>query len=158
MKKIMQIIRAIKRQLLKYRLKKCGKNLICCTGVTIRNAKYLDIGDDVRLGEEAYLNARGGIKIGNNVRLGAQVFILSFTSKNLSYEQKEILRPVTINDNVWIGAKSCIIPGVTIGRDAIIGRCSLVTQDVPPCTVVSGNPAKILKYCNTEVNNTLNAQ
>lgn len=156
MKKIIQLIRQIRRQILKLRLKKCGKNLICCTGVTIRNAKYLDIGDDVRLGEDSYLNARGGIKIGNNVKMGPQVFIWSsnhnyFAPKFLPYDTKEILREVTINDNVWIGAKSCIIPGVTIGEGAVIGMCSVVTKDVPPCAVVGGNPAKILKYRDVEV-------
>lgn len=163
MKKIMQIIRAIRRQILSKRLKKCGKNLICCTGVCIRNAKYLEVGDDVRFGEDNYLNARGGIKIGNNVKMGPQVFIWSsnhnyHTPKALPYDNKEILRPVIIHDNVWIGAKTSIIPGVTIGEGAVIAMCSVVTKDVPPCAVVGGNPAKVLKYRDIEVYKKLKRQ
>lgn len=163
MKKFIQLIRQIRRQILKLRLKKCGENLSCCSGVTIHSAKHLEIGDNVRLGENSYLNARGGIKIGNNVKMGPQVFICSsnhnyFAPNSLPFDKKEILREVTINDNVWIGAKSCIIPGVTIGEGAVIGMCSVVTKNVPPCAVVGGNPAKILKYRDIEVYNKLKAK
>ena len=53
---------------------------------------------------------------------------------------------VTIEDNVWIGGKSIILPGVTIHEGAVIGMGAVVTKDVPKCAVVGGNPAKVLKY------------
>lgn len=54
--------------------------------------------------------------------------------------------PVIIQDNVWAGFESVIFPGVTIGRGAIIGSKSIVTEDVPPYAVVVGNPARIIKF------------
>jgi maltose O-acetyltransferase len=52
---------------------------------------------------------------------------------------------VVIGDNVWIGNRAIILPGVTIGAGAVVGAGSVVTRDVPPFTVVAGNPAKVLK-------------
>jgi len=54
-------------------------------------------------------------------------------------------QPICIQDNVWIGFDACILPGVTIGEGAIVGARSVVTQDVPPYTVVAGNPARVVR-------------
>ncbi|MEH7581800.1 DapH/DapD/GlmU-related protein, partial [Priestia megaterium] len=54
--------------------------------------------------------------------------------------------PVIIEDRVWIGARCIILPGVTIGKGATVGAGAVVTKDVPPYTVVAGNPAKVVKY------------
>ncbi len=54
-------------------------------------------------------------------------------------------QPIWIQDNVWIGFDACILPGVTIGEGAIVGARSVVTQDVPPYTVVAGNPARVVR-------------
>src|SRR5204862_224580 len=55
-------------------------------------------------------------------------------------------RPVRIERNVWIGFDSCVLPGVTIGEGSVVGARSVVTQNVPPFTVVAGNPARIIRY------------
>lgn len=54
-------------------------------------------------------------------------------------------QPISIQDNVWIGFDACILPGVTIGEGAIVGARSVVSQDVPPYTVVAGNPARVVR-------------
>lgn len=54
-------------------------------------------------------------------------------------------QPVRIGNNVWIGFDACVLPGVTIGEGSVVGAKSVVTQDVPPCTVVAGNPARIIR-------------
>lgn len=54
--------------------------------------------------------------------------------------------PIVVEDDVWIGINSTILSGVTIGKGAIIGACSVVTKDVPPYSIVAGNPAKVIKY------------
>ncbi|MBI4818115.1 MAG: hypothetical protein HY791_17770 [Deltaproteobacteria bacterium] len=56
--------------------------------------------------------------------------------------QRPPARPVTIEDDVWIGAKASILPGVTIGRGAVIGVSAVVAHDVPPFTIVAGVPAR----------------
>jgi acetyltransferase-like isoleucine patch superfamily enzyme len=55
-------------------------------------------------------------------------------------------RPIHIGNNVWIGFDSCVLPGVTIGEGSIVGARSVVTEDVPPYTVVAGNPARVIRY------------
>lgn len=152
---IISIIRILRQKYWANRLKSCEQNLICCSGVVVHSAKTMSVGNDVRLGEKSYFNAKGGLNIGNNVKMGPQVFIWTsnhnyFNPKWLPYDNIAIDRPVIIGDNVWVGAKSIIIPGVNIGEGAVIAMGSVVTKDVPPCAVVGGNPAKILKYRNVE--------
>ena len=69
----------------------------------------------------------------------------------LPYDDICIHKEVNIEDNVWIGARSTIIPGVRICEGAVIGMGSVVTKDVPAGAVVGGNPAKVLKYRDMEV-------
>lgn len=121
----------------------------------MHSAKNIKIGDNVRIGEKSYLNGSGGLTIGNNVKFGPRVFV--WTSNHdyvaptrLPYSGN-IKKPVVIKDNVWIGARANIIPGVTIEEGAVVGMCAVVTKDVPSCAVVGGNPAKILKYRDKEV-------
>lgn len=78
--------------------------------------------------------------------------------KTLPYDKEYIKKPIIIEDNVWIGARASIIPGVKIGEGAIIGLGAVVTKDVPPCAVVAGNPAKIIKYRNIEKYKELKAE
>ncbi len=61
-------------------------------------------------------------------------------------------RPIRIGRNVWIGFDVCVLPGVTIGEGAIVGARSVVTQDVPPYSVVAGNPARLIKYLEIQDN------
>lgn len=88
------------------------------------------------------------INIGNNVTIAPQAYLLAHdasTKRSLRYTK---IGSINIEDNVFIGAKSLIMPGVTIGRDSIIGANSVVTKSVPSGEVVSGNPAKVL--CSVE--------
>ncbi|MCK9617783.1 MAG: acyltransferase [Lentimicrobiaceae bacterium] len=95
----------------------------------------------------------GPIRIGNNV-IFAQNIVLS--GLNHGYEditipptyQEIIKKEIIIEDDVWIGANSVVVAGVTIGRHAVIAAGSIVTHNVPPFTVVAGNPAKTIKQYN----------
>jgi len=99
----------------------------------------------------------GPVKIGNDVMF-AQNIVAS--GLNHGYEdvnlppsvQKVNTAQITINDNVWIGANSIITAGVTIGKHAVIGGGSVVTKDIPDYTVAVGNPAKVVKKYNFELN------
>ena len=147
----------------KHRFKKCGEGFYCCSGVTIHSAKNISLGDRVGFGEKAYINASGGLEIGNNVKTGP--FLCIWTSnhnydnpKKLPYDMTFIHKKVVIHDNVWIGARVSIIPGITIGEGAIVAMGSVVTKDVPPCAIVGGNPAKIIKYRNIDAYNELKSK
>ena len=144
-------IREIRVLIWKKRLKSCGEKVIICSGTRLQVAKNISIGNNVRIGERSRLSAVGGITIGNNVSFGPEVVIWSsnhnyYSPESLPFDKKSKLKPVTIEDNVWIGARVCIAPGVTIGEGAVIAIGAVVTKDVPSCAVVGGNPAKILKY------------
>lgn len=84
------------------------------------------------------------ISIGNNVGIAPQVYFLvhdASTKKELGYTK---IGAITIEDNVFIGARTIILPGVTVGKNSIVGAGSVVIKDVPPNTIVVGNPAKVI--------------
>lgn len=160
---IIKLIRKIRQYYWKHRLKKCGNNFTCCSGVKIHNAKNFEVGNNVRIGENSYINASGGLIFGNNIQLGPKVFIWTtnhnyFSPKKLPFDNIKIHKKIFINDNVWIGANTTLIPGITIGEGAVIAMGSVVTKDVPACAVVGGNPAKILKYRDIDKYNALKEQ
>ena len=87
--------------------------------------------------------------IGNNVLICPKVNLITLNHDfNLENRFATIAKPIKIEDNVWIGINSTILPDVTIGKNAIVGARSVVTKDVPENAVVVGNPAKIIKYIN----------
>ena len=110
----------------------------------------IEIGSYVYIGPGAKFYARGGIKIGNNVSIGPRVEIHTsnhrYEGTMIPYDNYVVLKPVVIEDNVWIGANVAIVPGVTIHEGAVIGMNSVVTKDVEKCAVVGGNPARVIKY------------
>lgn len=120
--------------------------------VTLLPPFYVDYGKHIEIGKGCFIQqcctffGRGGITLGENVLVGPKVNIITINhdpdpeNRSATYG-----RPVVIGDNVWIGINSTILPCVSIGCGAIIGANSVVTKDVPPMTVVAGNPARIIK-------------
>jgi len=128
---------------------KCGKNVNVEHGVDFGTGQGLEIGDNSGLG----INARVGVaKIGKNVMMGPEVFIISKNHNFSDIEKPMCVQgspqpdPVIINDDVWIGARAIILPGRKISKGVIIGAGAIVTKDVPPYAITCGNPAKIIKY------------
>jgi acetyltransferase-like isoleucine patch superfamily enzyme len=96
-----------------------------------------------------WINAMGGIEIGSNVLIGPYCIIHSANHKfdditKLIVEQGFKKAPVKIGDECWIGANVIILPGVSIGKGSVVGAGSVVTKNIPPYSVVVGNPAQIL--------------
>ncbi|WP_350289499.1 acyltransferase [uncultured Croceitalea sp.] len=120
----------------------------------IRGAHYIEFIEKLNIGEYCFINdgtywsAKGGIEIGSNVIFGPQTVIWTYnhdySGTHLPYGGDDILKKVTIGDNVWIGMKSIIMPGVNIGEGTIIGAGSVVTKNTSPGSIVGGNPAKII--------------
>lgn len=99
---------------------------------------------------DCFLVAKNRIEIGENSTLAFRVTILTTANPNAPYNLlKEIYppisKPVVIGDNVWVGACSIILPGVTIGDMSVVAAGSVVTKDVPPHTLVAGVPARVIK-------------
>lgn len=73
----------------------------------------------------------------------------------IPYDNTFILKKITIEDNVWLGNRVTIVGNVTIGEGAIVGAGSVVVKDIPPCAIVGGNPAKIIRYRDVSHYNNL---
>lgn len=111
-----------------------------------------DYGLNIEIGKNVFINSgccfqdQGGIEIGDNVLIGQQVVIVTLNhDMNPTKRQNMLPSPVKIGNDVWIGAKAMILPGITIGNGAVIAAGAVVTKDVPENTVVAGVPAKTIK-------------
>jgi len=116
----------------------------------------ISIGDGCWLGQYAHITCINNIRIGNNVLTGRNVTITDNSHGDTDLQTLRIppikrrlvsKGPVLIGNDVWIGDKVTILPGVSIGDGAIIAANSVVTKDVPAYCVAAGNPARIIKQC-----------
>lgn len=99
----------------------------------------LKLGKNVDIGAFTYINAKMGVKIGENAQIGSHCSLYSVST----IDEKE--GKITIGKNAKIGTHSVIMPGVTIGENSVIGAFSLVNKDIPPNVVAYGIPAKIAR-------------
>ena len=114
---------------------------------------YTDCGCNITVGKNVFINAccnfqdQGGISIGDGSLIGHKV-VLATLNHGFDPEDRASLypAPITIGKQVWIGASSTILPGVTIGDNAIIAAGSVVTKDVASNTLVAGVPAKFIRF------------
>ena len=133
----------------------CGKLILSKCGKKVNIEKKASFPSSVELGDYSGIGIRaqinGKVIIGKNVMMGPDVCIYVI---NHAFERTDIPmnhqgfapeRPVIIGDDVWIGSRVIILPGVHIGTGAVIGAGAVVTKDVPDYAVVGGNPARILK-------------
>ena len=111
-----------------------------------------EIGNNSSIADYTVIFAQFGVTIGDNCLISSNCTISSYNhivnSNNRYVNQNEDFqysKPVSISNNVWIGMNSCILPGVTIGNNSIIGAGSVVTKNVPPNEIWVGNPAKKIK-------------
>lgn len=110
----------------------------------------LTIGDNTGIGHDCRIVVAKSITIGKHCRIATGVHIIDSSGHPSDPEARKQgqpppdneVRPVVIEDNVWIGARAMIFPGVTIGEGSVISAGSVVIADVPPYTVVAGNPAR----------------
>ena len=115
---------------------------------------YCDYGFNIYLGKNFYSNHNLVILDANKVEFGDNVFIGPncgfYTSGHpLDYETRnkglEYAKPIKVGNNVWIGGNVCVMPGVTIGENVVIGAGSVVNKDIPSNCVAVGNPCKVIK-------------
>ena len=141
---------AVRYALLKSIAKKVGDNVAIHQGCYILNAENLVIGDNVSIHPMCYIEALGGVEIGNDVSIAHATTILSTSHTYKDVEipikyQKVDLLPTKIGDNVWLGAKSTILGGISIESGCVVGAGAVVTHNVKTNSIVAGVPAKIIK-------------
>jgi acetyltransferase-like isoleucine patch superfamily enzyme len=136
--------------LLKSLAKKCGANVLVGVNVGISGFKNLELGNNVSIHRECYIDAEGGVIIGSDVSVAHQSSILStnhtWEDENLPIKYNPIKSaPVNIEDDVWIGCGVRILAGITINRRSIVAAGAIVTKNVQSRTIVGGNPARLIK-------------
>ena len=114
---------------------------------------YATGGNEIRVGQNVFVNQNctfydlGGLDIADDVMIGPNVSIIT-SGHPLAPSQRRITtigKPIVIEKNVWIAAGAIIIGGVTVGENSVVAAGSVVTKDVPPNTLVGGNPAKVIR-------------
>lgn len=110
----------------------------------------LKVGNNSSIGPYAYIGCSGYIEIGDNVMMSPRVSIYSenhnFSETEIPMIEQGVTRSfVKIEDDCWIAANAVILAGVTVGKGSVVAAGSIVTKDVPPYSIVAGNPAKIIK-------------
>jgi maltose O-acetyltransferase len=128
----------------------CGDRINIAQGVRFGRGGRISIGTNSGIGEDSYIVCIEDVIIGRDVMMGPEVMILTgghdYTNPSLRLiDQKITSAPVIIGNDVWIGARAIILPGVCVGDRSIIGAGSVVTKDVPAGFIVAGNPAKSIK-------------
>lgn len=109
------------------------------------------IGDETWIGQQCFLHSAGGITIGRRVGIGPGVRMITSVHAEAGRQVPVLFSPVetapiVIEDDADIGVGAIVLPGVTIGRGAIVGAGAVVTRSVPPYAVVAGVPARVLRY------------
>lgn len=128
----------------------CGEGIIVKNRCYFGNGSRLKVGDRSQLGQNSRLN--GSISIGSDVLMGPDVVIMATSHNfdtvdipiNLQGDKPE--KEVIIADDVWIGTRAIILPGVKIGKHSIIGAGAVVTKSFPENSIIGGNPAKLIRY------------
>lgn len=108
----------------------------------------LEIGDDVFINYGSSIAAMESIRIGARCLIGTYTIILDNNFHRIEPEWRDEMpdsAPVVLEENVWLGARAIVLPGVTIGHDSVVGAGSVVTRSIPPRSLAAGVPARVLK-------------
>lgn len=134
----------------------CAREMLACCGQDInieRNARFgrnVELGDHSGIGVNA--SVADGTRIGRDVMMGPDCVILNRNHRiddvtiPMRLQGYSDIQPVTIENDVWIGGRVTILPGVTVHSGAVIGAGAVVTHDVPQYAVVGGVPARVIRY------------
>ena len=126
-----------------------GENSIVYNQLTVVRPKNVKIGKNVTVMNGALMMSAGGITLEDNVLIAANVQLIS--NNHDPYDRYVITcKPILIKEGAWVGAGATILPGVTVGKHAIIGANSVVSKDIPDYAVAVGCPAKVIKYLEKE--------
>ncbi len=121
-----------------------GENSMIVAPIAGAALSNLKVGKNVFINSNSLLMARGGITIEDDVLMAANVQLLS--NNHDEYDRQVLTcKPIHIKKGAWIGAGASILPGVTVGKYAIVGAGAIVTKNVPDYGVVVGSPARVVK-------------
>lgn len=128
-------------------------------GAMINSPFYMEFANHLEMGVNSFINYdcimlnNAMVKLGDNVLVGPKVSFYTAMHPIDAKQREQWLvyaKPITVEDNVWIGGSATILGGVTIGKNAVVGAGAVVTKDVEPNTIVVGNPARVLRKITAE--------
>ncbi len=150
---------ATRRFFVKQTVKRLGKGGFVMMKVEFRDGRNIEIGDYCFINKYSLLDGRGGkLIVGNNVDIAQEVNIWTLSHDPHDDFHGVVGKDVFIDDYVWIASRATIMPGVRIGRGAVVAAGSIVTKDVPPMTIVAGSPAKVVGQRKSELKYRLDWQ
>ena len=128
-----------------------GEGVRLYHGFEVRSPWRLIIEEGTIIGNDSILDARAGLHIGKNVNLSSEVAIWTAQHDPQSATFETRMKPVVIEDYAWLSYRAVILPGVTVGRGAVVAAGAIVTKDVPPFTIVAGIPAQAIGERNRDL-------
>jgi acetyltransferase-like isoleucine patch superfamily enzyme len=132
-----------RKMIIKYKFNEVGKNTFFSMGLEFRNPENITVGNNTVINKKVLLDGRGGkLIIGDNVDIAQETNIWTLEHDVHNDYHKDSGGDVIIDDYVWIASRVTILPGVKIGRGAVVASNSVVTKDVQPMTIVGGVPAR----------------
>lgn len=151
-----RVVAYIRQVYWRIQLKAFGSGSFLCPNVTIMFPGSVSIGNNSAVGDFCHIWGLGGLTIEDNVLIAAHCVITTQSHdhtayfKGLLYRETKVAAPINIQSNVWIGSNSTILPGVTIGKNSIIGAGSVVTKSIPENVVAHGVPARVVQQLLAE--------
>lgn len=128
-------------------LKRLGKNNFIARNVEIRSPYRISIGNNCSVNKRVLLDGRGiGLIIGDNVDIAQETNIWTLQHDYNSPNYATVGKETVIEDYVWLSSRVTLLPGVRIGRGAVVATGAVVTKDVPPLAIVGGIPAKVIGW------------
>lgn len=123
---------------------KIGRGLVIKPQVSIKYPWRLEVGDHCWIGQGALIENLADVRIGSQVCISQQVYICTGSHDCRRRTFDLVTRPVTIGNGAWLAARALVLGGVAIGPNAVVAAGSVVTKDVPPATIVAGQPARTI--------------
>jgi len=142
-------LKAVRHRLLQYKGRRIfGKEVGILGDFTVVNPENVMIGDHCGINHGVFILGHYRIEIGSYVVLSARCMLIDAALDKSEFLErdfpKHVSAPIRIEDGAWIGAGAIILPGVTVGRKAIVGAGAIVTRDVPQYAIAVGSPARII--------------
>ena len=153
----------LKRNILQKLFGKIGENVHLDIDFHCEYGKHIFVGNQVVINMNCTFVDNNIIEIGNNVLIASNVQLYTATHSTKVHERimndeeiktgicKTYALPIKICDGAWIGGGSIVLPGVTIGKNSVIGAGSVVTRSIPDNCVAVGNPCRVIKYIDNEI-------
>ena len=115
------------------------------------NRSNIKIGANSVINRNCYLDGRGGLVIGDNVSISPEVHLITASHDPNSPHFDYVEQPISIEDFVWIGSRSTILPGVSLGKGCVVATGAVVSKNVDPYTIVGGIPARKIGIRNNQL-------